>query len=179
MTDGTIDDMNSAEQAQDSNSQFSVGAQSDQLQWLAPEFIAHDKTAGWYVIFFGCSVALALIVQLFTRDVIATSVVILAALALGIYAARKPRQVSYVLGRSGFTIGERQYSYHQFRSFWLDEEAGLTTISLLPHKRFGQLISLYFDPQIEESVLNAISSQLPLERRSKDILDRALTKIRF
>jgi len=149
------------------------------IQWRASEFIAHDKSPKWYLALYGASAAITALVYLLTKDMIASGAVLLAAVALSVYAGRKPREVDYALYRDGLAIGERAFLYAQFRSFSVADEGTLASIALVPHKRFGQLITLYFDPQDESLIVDFIAGRLPLERRSQDLIDGLMKKIRF
>ena len=149
------------------------------MQWTAAEFLAHDKSTNWYLALIGGAVVLAALVYLLTKDKIATVVVLVAAVALGGVANRKPREVPYALFRDAIQIDQKIFDYAQFRSFSVGDEGHLATIALLPHKRFGQVKSLYFDPNDEAMIVDFIATHLPLERRSLDPIDTLMKKIRF
>jgi len=149
------------------------------IQWRATEFLAHDKTPVWYLALFGDSVVIAALVYLLTKDKLSTVVVLIAAIALSVYAGRKPREVDYALYADGLAIGQKVYLYAQFRTFSMGDEGPIASIALVPHKRFGQLVTLYFHPEDEPLIVDFISSHLPLERRSQDPIDLLMKKIRF
>jgi len=153
---------------------------SDSIEWTASEFIAHDKSAGWYGLLVLGTLVLAAIIFLLTRDKISTGVVVVAGLALGFYGHRKPRQLRYALNGSGLTIGDKHYPLEQFRSFAVMDEGGaFSSIAFLPLKRFGQLVTIYYDPNDEDAIVDLLGDRLPMEPRQHDAVDRLMKKIRF
>lgn len=149
------------------------------ISWTASEFIAHDKSASWYGALALGALLLAALVFLLTKDKISTGVVIVAGLALGIYGARKPQQLRYELNEQGVGIGQKFYAYNQLRSFAIIDEGAFSSISFTPLNRFGQLITIYFDPADEERIVDLLANRLPLEERGHDAVDKFMKRIRF
>lgn len=149
------------------------------ISWTASEFIAHDKSTGWYTALAGVTIVVAALVYLLTRDKISTGVVIVAAIAFGGYAARRPNQQQYALDDQGLHIGSRYFDYNEFRSFCVIDEGSFSSISFVPLKRFGQLISIYYDPADESAIIDLLSARLPIDQRGHDAFDRFLKRIRF
>ncbi len=155
-------------------------ASDETVSWTASEFIAHHKGAGWYA---GLGVAGGLacvLAYLLTQgDKISTAVIALAVVALGVFAARQPRVLDYAVNNQGIQIGTRFYPYGLFKSFSIIEEGGIDSIYLMPLKRFMPAISVYFDPEDGEKIVNVLASHLPHDDRQNDLVDRMMRKIRF
>lgn len=149
------------------------------ITWTASEFVAHEKSAGWYGVLLIGSVVLAALVYIFTRDVISTAVVIIAALAFAAIAGRRPRQLRYQLTNIGMTIGEKQYAYTGFKSFSVVPEGAFSSIVFRPLKRFAPLITIYYAPQDEARIANLLSEHLPFEEHKPDPVDNLMRRIRF
>lgn len=149
------------------------------ITWTASEFIAHQKSSGWYGYLAGGAAVLTLIVWFLTRDFISSAVVVAAAAAFGFYAARKPRDVSYSLDGDGLTIANRSFPYQQFRSFSIIREGAFSSIAFVPLKRFAPLVSIYYDPADEQKIVDLLNSQLPLEHRQPDLIDQLMWRMRF
>jgi hypothetical protein len=149
------------------------------VTWTASEFIAHDKSAGWYALLGLGSLALAALTYLVTRDLISTVVIIVAALALGAFASRQPRQLQYSLEQTGLRIGERFYSYELYRSFAVVPEGVFSSIVFMPLKRFAPLTTIYFDPADEDRIIDVLEPRMPLEDYNHDLIDRFMRQIRF
>ena len=149
------------------------------ITWTASEYIAHDKSSGWYVsVGLGSSV-LALLIYLLTHDSLSTGIVIVVGILFGVIAARQPRTLPYAVDQAGVTIGQKFYPYTDFKSFAVMEEDAIYSILLLPMKRFMPGVSLYYPPDQEEDILNVLSDFLPHEPRTADVVDRLARKLRF
>ncbi len=149
------------------------------VTWTASEFIDHHKSTNWYLLLFVVAAVLAAAVFLLTKDIVSTVVVILGAILLGSYGARKPRQLQYKLDDSGLTIGAKQYPYRQFRSFAVVDEGAFSSIIFMPLKRFAMAVSVYYDPADEERIIDVLADILPMEEHRRDVVDDFLHRIRF
>ncbi|CAN5341873.1 hypothetical protein BH09PAT4_BH09PAT4_08660 [soil metagenome] len=162
------------------NSDANMPETSDEVvTWTASEFIAHQKNGGWYALLMLGALVAAVLVWFVTKDMVSSVVIIFAGAVFATYAARKPRQLSYRIDSAGLTIDQKHYSYNEFRSFSVVPEGAFSTIVFAPLKRFGTLITLYYDPKDEERIINAIMTRLPHEERKPDPIDRMLYRIRF
>lgn len=151
----------------------------DHVTWTASEFIAHDKSAGWYFGLAGAAIVIAGLVYLVTRDTISALVVLVAAFALGILGARKPRQLQYQLSFEGVQVGSKYYDFNAFRSFSVVPEGAFSSVVFMPLKRFAPLLTIYYAPEDEEKIINLLSNRLPFEERKADAVDSLMRHIRF
>jgi hypothetical protein len=149
------------------------------ISWTASEFIAHSKSASWYVLLMGVAAVAAAIVWLLTKDTVSAAVVVVGAALLAVYGARQPRQLEYRLDQQALSIGTRTYNYHQFRSFSIVPEGAFNSIVFMPLKRFAPLITIYYAPEDEDKIVSLLADRLPMEERKKDAIDRLMWRIRF
>ncbi len=149
------------------------------VNWTASEFIAHDKTTGWYTTLAVGGLVLAVLIFLLTRDWISTAVIVIITVVFGVFAARQPRVLNYALDSSGLHIAEKFYSYTDFKSFSVLEEGGIRAIWLMPLKRFMPSITVYYAPNDEDKILDVLASYLPFEERDQDLVDKLIRKVRF
>lgn len=154
-------------------------AQTGAITWTASEFVAHHKSGGWYALLTAGAVVASIVVFLVTKDIVSAVVILLAALGFGVVAARKPRELAYQLDDRGLVVGARQYGYESFRSFSVLQEGAFSSIVFTPLKRFAPLITIYYDPADEQSIVELLSYYLPLEPRNNDPIDRLMWRIRF
>jgi len=155
-------------------------APQSMVKWSASEFVAHQKTIGWYLILAVSAIVAAGLIYLLTHgDKITAVVVIVAALFFGYVAGRKPRTLEYELSSAGITIGHRFYPYENFKSFWVEHQGTFGSISFMPLKRFMPLLTVYYAADQEEEILNALSNHLPIEEAHRDMLDQFIDRIRF
>lgn len=149
------------------------------ISWTASEFIAHEKSAGWYFTVLMVAVLISAGVYLITKDFVSVAVVIVAGLVLAYFGSHKPRELEYKLDRGGLIISQKNYHYDHFRSFALVNEGAFTSIIFMPLKRFAPPISIYYAPEDEERIVALLSSHLPVEEHNRDVVDRLMHRIRF
>lgn len=149
------------------------------VTWSASEFIAHHKTSGWYGVLGAVALTISGLLYLLTRDLITSIFVIFAAIILGYYGARKPKEQQYELSNKGVSIGGKQYSYGEFCSFSIVQEGAFMSIEFMPLKRFAPLRAIYFGPEQEDNIVNMLTSILPFEEHRHDLVDRLMDRIRF
>ncbi|HSX16740.1 MAG TPA: hypothetical protein VLH86_01415 [Patescibacteria group bacterium] len=149
------------------------------ITWTASEYIAHNKSAGWYAGVIGGAVLFAAIVFLLTHDKISTVTVVVVALLFTVAAARKPRVITYALGRDGITIGANLHSFGEYRAFTVRREGVFANIELLPLKRFMPMTSIYCSPDNEDDILTLLSQHVPYEQPNNSLAENFARRIRF
>ena len=149
------------------------------ITWTASEFVAHEKSAGWYFALIIVTIIIAALVFLVTKDKISVGVVVTAGLLLGVYGSHKPRQLEYKIDQSGVSIGGKYYGYHEFRSFSVAPEGAFAGITFAPLKRFAVPITIYYVPADEDKIVTILSAQLPFEEHRADAVDTLMRHIRF
>ena len=149
------------------------------ITWTASEFIAHEKSGGWYLKLVGVAILLSAITYLATRDIITCVVIVFCAGILAIMAARKPKQLPYRLDTHGVTVGPKLYTYNQFRSFSIMPEGAFSSIEFMPLKRFATTATIYYAPEDEERIVKLLSDRLPYEPSRRDPVDQLMRRIRF
>lgn len=149
------------------------------ITWTASEFIAHTKSAGWYGLLGVGAVVIAAGIFLLTRDRISSAVIVVVAIIFGVAAARKPRELEYSLSNKGISIGGKPYPFSGFRSFAVVQEGGVDAIWFMPLKRFQPIVSIYFDPNDGDKIVDILSQALPIENKEPDPVDRLMHRIRF
>lgn len=152
---------------------------NDHVSWSASEFIAFQKSGGWYMLVILGVVALAGLVFLFTQDYFSAGAIVVAGLLFVIFAGRKPRVLNYSIDSGGIAIGAKKYQFKDFRSFSLIEETHMRSVMLTPLKRFMPAISMYFEPADEQKITEALSGYLPYEDRKQDPVDKVMQRLRF
>lgn len=161
------------------NDDDAVSVDEGGVTWTASEFVAHEKSANWYLSFAGSAILLGAVIFLLTRDFVSLVVVFVAAVVMGIYASRKPRQLTYRIDEAGIAIGPKHFGYEEFRSFSIMPEGAFSSIVLLPLKRFSPLTTIYFAPDDEDTIVDMLVDRLPFEDFKFDAVDRLMRRIRF
>lgn len=149
------------------------------ITWTASEFIAHHKTAAWYLQLAAAAIIAAAIIGFITKDVITALTILVAAGLLAAYANRQPRELTYRIDQSGLHVGPRFYHLEDFRSFSVMAEGAFASISFTPLKRFAPMLTIYYDPNDQQKIVDVLSTRLPLQQRKADPIDRLMWRIRF
>ncbi|MCL4357620.1 hypothetical protein M1512_01850 [Patescibacteria group bacterium] len=149
------------------------------ISWTASEFIAHDKGISWYIYLFIGAILLTGIVYVLTKDVMTASTIIIAAIALAIFAAKKPREQQYKIDRHGLSVGDHLYPFEKFRSFAVIRQGEFSNLQFMPMRRFALGATAYFNPADETKIVDLLSSYLPMEDKHQDPLDGLMWRIRF
>lgn len=167
--------------AEQSNENFNSPEVNDDqvITWTASEYVEHEKNGGWYLMLALAALVLAVIIYLITHDKISAGVVIFGAVALGVYGARPPRQLTYQLDSSGLTIGQKSFNYNDFRSFAVVPEGAFSSIVFVHHKRFAPLTTIYCAPDNEDQVIDMLARRLPVEEHKIDAVEHLMRRIRF
>lgn len=149
------------------------------ISWTASEYVAHQKGASWFVSILFVVAVLVAVVYFVTRDVVSASVIGIIGILFVIFAARRPQVLEYSIDGTGIHVGQKTYPYGQFRSFSVLEDEAVPTIMFMPMRRLGLPLSIHFDPDDSEKILDILGSHLPGEEREAPPVDRLMNKIRF
>jgi hypothetical protein len=163
-----------------------VGAQApaepvstEVISWTASEFIAHSKTALWYIGLLLVTVGALGLVLLVSGDKFVMGIIVIISILFGYMASRKPRELPYSIDSHGLNVDKKQYPFSKFKSYSLVDEGGVEAIWLMPLQRFAPGLSIYFDPGDRNKILDMLGDYLPIEERKPDIVDVLTHKIRF
>lgn len=149
------------------------------ISWTAQEFIEHAHEPAWYAGLVATTVVLAAVVYFITKDYFATGTIAVLGFIVGFSAGHKPRQMQYEINGTGLSIGPKTYPYNHFKSFSVINEGELSSINLLPIKRFMPIVPAYFAPADEEKITKGLGAYLPYEQREMDKIDQLSRRLRF
>jgi len=147
--------------------------------WEASEYVSHHKPKTWFIAFGVGTLVLIVVMFLLLRDVLSVLLIIVMASAVLVYAVRQPHTLQYSIGDDGLLVGHKEYDYGQFRSFSLLRDGALFSVTLMPTQRFAPPLSIYFDDQDGQTIMELLSRHLPHEERELDFIDRITRKLRF
>jgi hypothetical protein len=161
------------------NNENNLISEENGVTWEASEFIAHDKSASWFVGLAVAAVILAAVVYIASKDIVSTGVIIIAAIIFGVYGNHKPRQMTYQLSSQGIAISNKVYSYDDYKSFSIRPEGSLMSLTFMPLKRFSPPLTIYYNAPQEESIMKILTARMPYEEPRRDTVDSLMKKIRF
>ena len=153
--------------------------ESQPISWTGSEYVARQKSAGWFIILFAGLAVLCGGIYLLWNDLIAPIAIFIAGLLFAVIANRAPRQRSFMIDSKGITVDSKFYSYSEFKSFTLLQDDAMGYIDLIPLKRFMPEISLYYAPNDEQQIFETLALHLPHEERDEHRVDKLMRKIKF
>ena len=148
------------------------------VNWEAREFIEYKKNGLWYFGLFVVVAALCTVAVIFQQWSF-LALVIVAAIALLTYTIRPPRMLHYSLSDKGLSEGNNLYSFNDFKSFGVLNENNHYCIVLVPKKRFGTRVRVYFPETEGEQIVDVFGAHLPMEPVKLDMLDRLVRFLRI
>lgn len=150
------------------------------LSWQSSEFDEQDKSSAFYLAVAGVAVALTAVVFWVTgKDIFASVAVFLAVLGVAYLASHKPATQDYALANHGIYIGNKARAYEEFKNFSVSEEAGVSSVMLVPHKRFGSPLILRLNHEQKDDIVQTLSQFLPLQQRKLDAVDQLMRRMRL
>jgi hypothetical protein len=151
----------------------------DSISWSASEFMHHEKASSWYIYVVIAALVLATAIYFLTKDIFSVAVIVVIGIIFGVFGALKPKVLNYAVSPDGIQVGNRHFSFEEFRSFAVIQEGALPSIQLLPHKRFALAITMYLDPQQADKIVEILGEYLPFEHQDRDFMDKFASKIHF
>ena len=148
------------------------------FEWQAPEFAYTHKPVGWFFgifAFFAGLIALAV----WYRQWITVALLAIMAIALSVWANRKPKILMYRITNYGIEVEKRKYLFDDFGSYYKYMDYNQPTIDLVPTKRFGTLVSLPLATQDANEIEATISKMIPVTEHNEDIADKIFRRLRF
>ena len=154
--------------------------ESPPVTWTAHEYITLEKNGLWYVIFAVLVIGFIMLDVLLLHVWTLSLLVIVIAVAIIVYSRRPPRLIQYALStKQGLYIGERLYSFDDFKAFGLIRDGEHHSIMLIPTKRFSPGVSVYFPEEAGEKIVDILGSRLPMENLKLDIIDVVVRQLRL
>lgn len=149
------------------------------ISWEASEYIHHDRNILWFVSFIVITILLLLLSIFVVKNYFFTALIVVMAVALGVYTQRPPRVIKYTISKEGLQIGNKTHLFSEYRAFGIIQDGGIFAAKLLPTARFGQEITLYFTENEGEKIVDLLGAFLPMEDLHLDVIDTLLRRLRL
>lgn len=150
----------------------------EEYSWDASEYVFHEKSIGWYLLFWLVVAALCAALGFF-QQWLSMAVIVAMALAIVVYTRKQPRTLHYTLDEHGVTIEGKAMAYSTFQSFSLSEEVAWHSADLEPTKRFVPRLTLMLESDDVDKIEKILSAHLPRVDREPDWVERASRYFRF
>ena len=148
------------------------------FSWQASEYVHHKKGAGWYMMLFGV-VAVLVVVCVWQQWWIQIGLVVMAGVALAVYAGKPPRTLTYELTPQGVQIEGKKYPFSLLRSFSVYEDNEWHSIDLIPTRRFAPAITVLFNSDDLDEIVGHLELHLPRADQKPDYVDQLTRYLRF
>ncbi len=152
--------------------------QSLSVSWSAEEYIVRDRNVWWYIGLFVVGIALC-VLSFFLKWWTFLVLIVLSVIAIFISTFRPPRTIKYSLDNKGLTEGGKLHKYEDFRAFGILKEGEHFSAVLIPKKRFGISVKVYFPGENGEAIVDALGNRLPMEEVKLDLLDKLVNFLRI
>ena len=148
------------------------------ISWEAEEYIVRDRNFWWYIGLFLVGIGLSAIAvwQGWWTFLV---VVILCVIAILTSNLRPPRKIQYTLGKDGLTEASKLHKYEDFKAFGILKEGSHFSAILIPKKRFGFSVKVYFPGTNGEAIVDALGARLPMKEVKLDFLDKIVNFLRI
>jgi hypothetical protein len=155
------------------------GDPDETVEWEASGDALRSETAAWRIRMTAMSLVASAVIYLIGRDIISAGSVAVVGLLFAFLGSRKPPSLQYKLDRTGITIGQKHYTYNEFRAFSIVDDLRSPSINIVPLKRFLPLLSIHYDPQQRDKIVGVLADHLPLEMRRRDAFDSIINRVKF
>lgn len=151
---------------------------SQPITWQAEEYIAREHNTGWYIGLFVIGAGLA-VLSFFLKWWTFLVLVVLSIITILTSNLRPPRKIQYTLDEKGLVEGTKTYPFDNYKAFGIMKEGNHYSAVLIPKKRFGLTVKVYFPGDSGEAIVDALGNRLPMEDVKLDILDRIANFLRI
>lgn len=110
-------------------------SEREMIAWGTPPHEHRPRSVDWYWALGIVAVSAAILAMIF-GDYLFGIVILLAALALGVYSSREPKISRIEVSDRGIRIDARRYPYDTLRSFFVDhgDDSGRRQLLVMSHK---------------------------------------------
>ena len=148
------------------------------VTWEAEEHIIQDRNTWWFVGLFTVGAGLS-VLAFFLQWWTFLALVILSVAAILISALKPPRKIKYSLDQKTLTEGGQKHSLQDYKAFGILNEKGHYSAVLIPKKRLGLQLKVYFPEKNGEVIVDTLGAKLPMEDIKIDFLDKLVNFLRI
>ena len=149
-----------------------------EITWQAEEYITPGRNAWWYVGLFVVSAALC-VTAVFLKWYTFLALIIVCVITILTSTLRPARKINYSLTKDGLHEGQRLHKYEDYKAFGILQEGNHYSAILIPKKRFGLSVKVYFPKTSGEAIVDALGAHLPMQEVKLDFLDKIVNFLRI
>ncbi len=154
-------------------------ARENGLTWRSHEYFTAKRSAKWFILLvLVVAVLVTLSIWLLESWTFAALIVVSAA-AIIVYIKRPPQLLDYSLTDTGVFIGNSFRPFEDFKAFGVLKDGAHFSIILIPRKRFGQSVTVYFPEGLGERIVDEFGARLPMQEVKLDLIDRIVRSLKI
>ncbi|MBR3169050.1 hypothetical protein IKF23_01260 [Candidatus Saccharibacteria bacterium] len=148
------------------------------ISWEAEEYIVKSHNTGWYFGLAIVTIALSAL-AIWLQDWTFLALIIVSLITVLVFNLRPPRIIHYQLNSDGLTEGKIKHPFSNFRAFGIVKEGSHYSAVLIPKKRLGINVKVYFPEGSGEAIVDNLGAHLPMAEVKADILDKLVDFLRI
>ncbi|NCU29214.1 hypothetical protein EOM60_01225 [Candidatus Saccharibacteria bacterium] len=148
------------------------------VSWESPEGIKAERGVIWFIVFAIVTVSL-IALAVWTGSISFAVLIAIAAASVIVLHKLPPKIINYSVSAKGVYVGDKLYDYSEFRSFGVQQQAGLFSATLMPAKRFALSLTIYFPEDKGEQIVDMLGSRLPMQEIKIDTLEKFVRLIKL
>ncbi|MBQ3293250.1 hypothetical protein IJG93_03060 [Candidatus Saccharibacteria bacterium] len=153
-------------------------SKSNSISWEAEEYITKSHNGWWYFGLFLVAGGLGAL-AVWLQDWTFLALIIVSVITILVFNLRPPRKIHYTLNSAGLTEGKIKHPFTNFRAFGISKDGSHYYAVLIPKKRLGINVKVYFPEGSGEAIVDALGARLPMEEVKSDILDKLVNFLRI
>lgn len=148
------------------------------VSWQAKEYIVRDRNFWWYVGLFVIG-ALLCALSIWRAWWTFLVLIILSIITVLTSSLRPPRVINYTLDNEGLYEENKLHKYDDFKAFGILKEDSHFSAVLIPKKRLGFSVKVYFPGDNGEAIVDILGNHLPMEEVKLDFIDKIVNFLRI
>ena len=155
------------------------GKLSEPFSWQATEGVHVPRGTTWYVLFAVAVLGLMALAVLVFKSITFAILLPVMAVAVILLRTKAPRIINYAISPKGIYVADRLYDFSEFRAFGIIQDPDYLSIIVLPVKRFSPGLTLYFNEDEGERIVDMLGARLPMQDVRIDSLEKLIRAIRL
>ena len=148
------------------------------VSWEGEEYIVKEHTAWWYVGLVLITAAL-ITLAVFFKGWTFIALIIVSDITILVLSLRPARKIHYTRDDKGLTEEKTLHKYSEFRAFGILQEGKHYSAILIPKKRLGLQVKVYFPEKNGEVIVDHLGNHLPMEEVKLDVIDKIVRALRI
>ena len=155
-----------------------MAKKQQEVSWQAEEYIVPGRNTWWYVGLAVITTALCILAW-FLGWWTFLVLIVLCFITILTSTFRPPREINYTLSTEGLHEGQRLHKYEDFKAFGILQEGTHYSAILIPKKRLGLSVKVYFPKTSGEIIVDTLGAHLPMQEVKLDFLDKIVNFLRI